>query len=398
MFDLSPGLLVPVPLTISDPLYSSLVFPGENVENGDVLFLETISFINPDEEETLKSELISKFCTIENSPIHMETIREEVLISELISGFDRFFPRSIFTIGMNIDRDINPDEEETLRSELISELSSKFNFSFLTMDKIQITGQIKLISKIEKRFIRVKQNNDNRNENLKEMIFCSDRFDFLGVQFEYKIDFERNKRNNKMINLIIKLLHEIRNQLIRLYRSIFIRIVSILESENFDIFFYSKDFYKKLNLVIQFNKIKIILDKINTIINTKIKIINISHILKEKRKYRKYFTLLKYINSDNSDSDKSKHLIISLTVLNSSKRQKITFTFSKLLTAINRLKKDDGEIRNDIPQYWPSSKYRKKRIFEPNHRINCLLQTQFYIRQTLSSFYSSYEFSVSRIC
>ncbi len=130
------------------------------------------------------------------------------------------------------------------------------------------------------------------------MIFCSDRFDVFGVQFEYTLDFERNKRNNKMINLIIKLLHEIRNQLIRLYRSIFIRIVSILESDNFDIFFYSKDFYKKLNLVIQFNKIKIILDKINTIINTKIKIINISHILKEKRKYRKYFTLLKYINSD----------------------------------------------------------------------------------------------------
>ncbi len=136
----------------------------------------------------------------------------------------------------------------------------------------------------------------------------------------------------------------------------------------------------------------------NKIDNSIKQIINkfLVHLSKEQRKQRIYFTPIRHINSN--DGDKSKHLIIALTVLNSSKRHKITFAFLQLLTAINRLKKDDGEIRNETPEYWPSSKYRKKRRFKPNHTNNCLLQTQFCIKQTLSDFYPSDQFSVSRIC
>lgn len=168
-----------------------------------------------------------------------------------------------------------------------------------------------------------------------------------------------------------------------------------LQDNNLDMFSKLKDCQKKLQRIVKIDKV---LDTLTLIINKNINMINSYCLLKVQRIYRINFTSLKHINSDNSDGNKSKHLIIILTVLNSSKRHKITFAFLQLLTKIHRLKKDYGEIRNDIPQYWPSSKYRKKRIFEPNHRINCLLQTQFCIRQTLYKFYSSYEFSVSRIC
>ena len=135
---------------------------------------------------------------------------------------------------------------------------------------------------------------------------------------------------------------------------------------------------------------------LRTIMKEYITIIFSPNLFKEQRKYRRYLTQLKHINSEFWGIS---HRIISIfSVFYLFTRHIITFTFSKLLTAINRLKKDDGEIRHEIPQYWPSSKYRKKRIFEPNHSINFLLQTQFCIRQTLSNFYPSNEFSVSRIC
>ncbi|EAZ88273.1 hypothetical protein [Crocosphaera chwakensis] len=119
------------------------------------------------------------------------------------------------------------------------------------------------------------------------------------------------------------------------------------------------------------------------------------HLFQKQRKYRRYVTQLKHINSEFWDIS---HRIISIfSVFYLFTRHIITFTFSKISTEINRLKKDDGEIRHEIPQYWPSSKYRKKRRVEFNHTINCLLQTQFCFRQTLSNFDASYEFSVSRI-
>lgn len=149
-----------------------------------------------------------------------------------------------------------------------------------------------------------------------------------------------------------------------------------------------------LNSIIEFNN-KQCTQILIKIMKEYITIIFSPHLFKEERKYRRYLTQLKHINSEFWDIS---HRIISIfSVFYLFTRHKITFTFSKLLTAINRLKKDDGEIRHEIPEYWPSSKYRKKRRVESDHTINCLLQTQFCFKQTLSNFYPSYEFSVCRI-
>ncbi|CCQ62031.1 hypothetical protein [Crocosphaera watsonii] len=197
-----------------------------------------------------------------------------------------------------------------------------------------------------------------------------------------QIKRDKNLKNNYQIPIKIKYICSIVN-IIEHIEKIIVKLLQFQDKINQINFEYQTETEKITQNKI-YNSVKQIINKL------------LFHLYKEQRKYRRCFASIKHINSD--DCDKSKHLIITLTVLNSSKRQKITFEFLQLLTAINRLKKDDGEIRNDIPQYWPSSKYRKKRIFEPNHRINCLLQTQFCIRQTLYNFYSSYEFSISRIC
>ena len=197
-----------------------------------------------------------------------------------------------------------------------------------------------------------------------------------------QIKRDKNLKNNYQIPIKIKYICSVVN-IIEHIEKIIVKLLQFQDKMNQINFEYQTETEKITQNKI-YNSVKQIINKL------------LFHLYKEQRKYRRCFASIKHINSD--DCDKSKHLIITLTVLNSSKRQKITFEFLQLLTAINRLKKDDGEIRNDIPQYWPSSKYRKKRIFEPNHRINCLLQTQFCIRQTLYNFYSSYEFSISRIC
>ncbi|EAM48774.1 hypothetical protein WH8501_24350 [Crocosphaera watsonii WH 8501] len=172
-----------------------------------------------------------------------------------------------------------------------------------------------------------------------------------------QIKRDKNLKNNYQIPIKIKYICSIVN-IIEHIEKIIVKLLQFQDKINLINFEYQTETERITQNKI-YNSVKQIINKL------------LFHLYKEQRKYRRCFASIKHINSD--DCDKSKHLIITLTVLNSSKRQKITFEFLQLLTAINRLKKDDGEIRNDIPQYWPSSKYRKKRIFEPNHRINCLL-------------------------
>ncbi|MGK7887365.1 MAG: hypothetical protein AB4057_22390 [Crocosphaera sp.] len=234
-------------------------------------------------------------------------------------------------------------------------------------------------------------NNCDPNKSYTNIEYLLDqKFKHIKIKLEnqrlkVEAQLEKQTKNKKINKLKLKLKHL--NHLLEILDNIKIIILKILTGQG--IYYMMNDDKTQLDLKNKFNNL------VKQLIQFTTKYLS-SCLFKEDRKYRIYFTPIKHIGS--GDDDKSNHLILMISVFNSSKRHKITFKFSKILTAINRLKKDDGEISNDILQYWPSSKYRKKRIFETNHRINCLLQTQFCIRQTLSNFYPSYEFSVSRIC